>query len=234
MKSFIQILLSIFFIFIISCSNNSGVNSSDDIIDKVLGQWAFGNTKTIFKSDGVYNDSTFAFPNQPEYLLMVIKGKYNISRNILTKSDLQIVFLDSLLLDNPSYSSFTSYRYDYKIISITDSLITFRLAEELVHLSGPLNSLWSDWSLTKWIIHSENNNLYTGRMKQYFSFYKDSSHFDYKVEYLDGIPLSASNDKKTFEYNPPILETNGVKKTVEFNQGYMHWLYTNINYTRIK
>jgi len=227
-----KIILKLFlFSFLIACSD-SGLNSSDKIYETIVGKWSSAGTKTTFYSDKTYVDSSFLVSNS-NHLLFVINGKYIIERDILKKSNYSFSFLDTILFDQ--YFNLTSFPFDLEIISTTNSEINFKEVEEFESINGrPSDDLWADWKSTKWIMNIENGIAHTGRLNYYYSFYKDSSHINYGIEYLDDLPLESYFDKRTFSYNPPFLTTNGIQKIVKFKKGYMYWYYEDVLYTRIQ
>ncbi len=244
-KIFFCILLSLFIT--LACQKNFDSITSppeEDIalLKKISGTWSTSNSSynITYYSNNTFIDSSFLISqdsSQSSKLKMIKKGNFKIENRIITQSDVHIPYIDTSV-----YNSLSIVPRNHEIEIISDYMLILKSVDVLKSESSNNNDIWGNWSIIKWTYHRAYIpvlTIYEGHQKYFYSFNPDSSLFEYRIEYLENSPWSASNYKFEFNYDNLFLDLIGLAEfniDVQFKNGDMYWYYdTNpIEFFKIK
>ena len=223
-------------IILLGCTKNNPVSTGptqDEVVkSQILGYWGsspYGST--TFRANNSFTDSSY-FRNTidtTKYSLgMVTEGQYTITNAVLMYTKIHVAYLDTV-----HYRGLGEIVWDFaEEIQSIDKDLVLTPVKVLQSVQGPGTQLWGTWATTYCVYACGDNPLqviYEGRMKDTYTFIKDSSSYLYSWQYLDGTPYPNSSFTNNFSYNPPKLSLIGNDNyitNVEFKYNCMYWYYT--------
>lgn len=231
------ILFSLIILFI-ACEKDSNPLEPVSINDKIIGIWKKTDWQTLcFYKDFTFTDSTFLFTSLEDTtpkLVHVANGEYSIDGDILKYNKFHFTYIYS-----NNGSGIMALPFSKKINFSGRSLILTSM-EILELVEGKGNELWGTWSLTKYMCHSLNNPLrtiYNGRRKETYTFLKDTSLVEIKIEYPDDESREPYEYYSEYSYNPPDLFINAFSyeiQKMEIKNSKMYWYFYSRDYSKVE